>query len=278
MKSVSLRLSLSSIRRVMLLACALLAPALSTADPLAVPSDDSVWTRMAQVDWRDGLSSAVSPQANPGDIEFVPDPDDSSHQVLEATIARREDYTHVANGVPRAEVLFREPATFAQGSDYLVRWSTYIPRDFEFDGKQMVIISQILTSAKVRGHGPTVALTLLGTNYYISTRGGMQVQKTSAGAKLCCADSDKGTWVHWTLRYIPDDSGQHSLTQLWKNGESVFRSEHVPNAYLGDQHAYLKIGLYKAGWEKEPSDAEVQTLLFGRMSIFKRQASLIRNP
>lgn len=270
MKSVSLRLLISHMRRVMLLACVLAVPALSNAESQAALPDDSAWTRMEHVDWRNGLSSAVSPQANPGDVEIVLDPEDSSRKVLRATITRRESYTHVANGTPRAEVLFREPATFAQGSDYLVRWSTYIPRDFEFDSKQMVIISQILPSAKEGGHGPTVALTLLGANYYISTRGGVQVQRTTAGAKLCCADGDKGKWIHWALRYIPDDSGQQSLTQLWKNGVSVFLSEHIPNAYLGDQHAYLKIGLYKAGWENEASDAEVQTLLYGPVSILKR--------
>lgn len=257
-----------SLCAVTLSACMLMAPALTNAEP--VPSDGISWTRMASVNWRDGLSSTVSPQANPGGIEIVPDPDDTSRKVLRATIARSESFAHVANGSPRAEVLFHEPATFAQGSDYLVQWSTYIPRGFEFDGKQMVIISQILPSSKKARHGPTLALTLLGTNYYISTRGGMRVQKTTAGAKLCCADGDEGRWVHWTLRYIPDDSGQQSLTQLWKNGETVFRSEHVANAYLGDQRAYLKIGLYKAGWEKEPSDAEVQTLFYGPVSILKR--------
>jgi hypothetical protein len=270
MKSVSSRLSFSRVRSVILLACALIVPALSNAEPHATPPDEAVWNRVTRADWGDGLSSVVSVQANPGDIEIVPDPDNSSRKVLRATIARRESYTQVANGKPRAEVLVREPATFAQGSDYLVRWSTYIPRDFQFDGKQMVIVSQILPSSEKAAHGPTVALTLLGTNYNISTRGGFHVQNTTAGATLCCADDDKGKWVNWTLRYIPDDSGQRALTQLWKNDELVFRSEHVPNAYLGDQHAYLKIGLYKAGWEKEPSDSEVQTVLYGPVSIFKR--------
>lgn len=265
MKYISLQLPHFSLCVVTLLACALMVPPLVNAEP---PKDDTAPTRTAHVDWLDGLSDAVSLQANPGDIEIVSDPEDASRKVLRATIARRESYMHVANGTPRAEVLFREPATFAQGSDYLVRWSTYIPRNFEFDDKQMVIISQIHQSA--REGGPTVALTLLGTSYYISTRGGMQVQKTTAGVDLCCADSDKGKWVHWTLRYIPDDSGKRSLTQLWKNGQSVFRSEHVANAYPGDQHAYLKIGLYKAGWRKEPSDAEVQILFYGPVSIFKR--------
>ncbi|WP_321870935.1 heparin lyase I family protein [Paraburkholderia tropica] len=229
---------------------------------------DPAWIRLAHVDWHSKWDSVVSTQANPGDLAIVSDPENGLRKVLRAKIARYENYTHVANGTPRAELLFHEPAIFIQGTDYLVRWSTYIPRDFEFDSKQMVIISQIHQSA--REGGPTVALTLLGTNYYISTRGGLQVQRTTAGANLCCADDDRGKWVNWTLRYIPDDSGRKSLTQLWKNGESVFRSEHIANAYSGDQRAYLKIGLYKAGWKKEQSDSELQTLFYGPVSIFKR--------
>ncbi|WP_322105697.1 heparin lyase I family protein [Paraburkholderia sp. J41] len=270
MNSVWLKLFPSYVGGLMLAVTALMTPLLANAGQQGAPSDNSFGTSMVEANWRDGLDRMVSPQANPGSITFVSDPIDSSRQVLRVTIARGEDYTHVANGVPRAEVLFHEPATFAQGVDYLVKWSTFIPRDFEFDSKQMVIVSQILTSATVGGHGPTVALTLLGTDYYISTRGGVNVQKTTAGAKLCCADSDQGKWVNWTLRYIPDDTGRRSLTQLWKNGRSVFRSDHVANAYVGDQHAYLKIGLYKAGWKKEPSDAEVQTLLYGPVSISRR--------
>ncbi|WP_322007878.1 heparin lyase I family protein [Paraburkholderia tropica] len=209
-------------------------------DPASVWADPylnaTAWNGTANLDWQSGFSDAVTIQANPAGIQIVPDPNNGTRKVLRVTIARRGNYSGVANGLPRAELLFHEPATFAQGFEYLIEWSTYIPRDFEFDSKQMVIISQIHQSA--RDGGPTVALTLLGTNYYISTRGGPQVQRTTAGAKLCCADDDRGKWVNWTLRYLPDDSGRKSLTQLWKNGESVFRSEHIANAYSGDQRAY----------------------------------------
>ncbi|WP_321882803.1 heparin lyase I family protein [Paraburkholderia bannensis] len=275
MKSIALRPRCFDWCGGALLAIMLMTPSLADAEA-HVPPGEATWESVARVDWRDGLSEAVSEQANPGGIEVVPDPEDASRKVLRAAIARNENFTHVANGSPRAEVLFREPASFAQGSDYLLQWSTYLPRNFEFDGKQMVIVSQIHPSGK--SGSPTLALTLLGTNYYISTRGGMQVQRTTAGAKLCCAENDRGHWVYWTLRYIPDDSGQQSLTQLWKNGVSVFHSEHVANAYLGDQHSYLKVGLYKSGWLKEPSDVEVQTMFYGPVSILRRKTNLTRNP
>lgn len=251
---------------------ALIVPVLADGAPRgglpAGPAADASWISMADANWNNGFGDAVTVQANPGDVAIVPDPDDASRKVLKVRIERSENFANVVNGSPRAELLFHKPATFAQGSDYLVSWSTYIPRDFAFDSKQLVIISQIHQS-RMAG-GPTLALTLLGKNYFISTRGGMQVQKTTAGAKMCCADSDKGKWVRWVLRYVPDDSGKHSLTQLWKNGAPVFLSTHVANAYPDDQEAYLKMGLYKSGWEKAPSDATSITLFYGPVSVRKR--------
>ncbi len=251
-----------------LLLSALTMPGLASSAPQSGPPDDSASVSLANVNWGAGFGKAVTVQANPGDIAIVPDPEDASRRALKVKIERHENFANVVNGTPRAEVLLREPATFNQRSDYLVSWSTYIPRDFAFDNKQLVIISQIHQSLKAGG--PTVALTLLGPNYYISTRGGTQVQKTSAGAKICCAVSDKGRWVRWALRYVPDDSGKRSLTQLWKDGKSVFRSENTPNAYPGDQDAYMKIGLYKSAWAKEPSDVDALTMLYGPVSIRKR--------
>jgi hypothetical protein len=245
-----------------------MAPVVVCAAPQSTMPDDAAWAAVLDLGWDNGFDSRVAVQANPGAVEIVSDPADASRKVLRAKIERGVDYAHVANGTPRAEVLIRKPATFSQNSDYLVRWSTYLPRNFEFDSKQLVIISQIHQSSTAGG--PTVALTLLGANYYISTRGGAQVQKTTAGARLCCAEDDRGKWVHWALRYFPDETGKQSLTELWKDGQSVFRSEHVANAYIGDESAYLKIGLYKSAWEKEPSDVEAVTILYGPISIRKR--------
>lgn len=269
MRTTSLRSLLPGRVRLAPFLFALIIPALASGEPHAGPAADTSWISMADVNWDNGLGDAVTVQANPGDVEIVPDPDGASRKVLKVKIERRENFANVVNGSPRAELLFNQPATFAQGSDYLVSWSTYIPRDFTFDSEQLVIVSQIHQSFKEGG--PTLALTLLGTSYFISTRGGKQVQKTTAGAKICCADSDRGKWVRWVLRYVPDDSGKRSLTQIWKNGGMVFQSIHVANAYPEDQDAYLKIGLYKAGWEKAPSDAKSITLFYGPVSVRKRQ-------
>jgi hypothetical protein len=183
-------------------------------------------------------------------------------------MSRSEDFSKVANGVPRAELIFPEAVSFLQGPDYLLRWSTFVPEGFTFDTRQAVIITQV-HQGKWTG-GPTIALSLQGNRYAISERGGTNTTTVSAGKWLCCADADKGKWVNWALRYIADDSGHHASTQLWKDGRSVFASQGVANAYMGVQDAYLKMGLYKAAWSSSPSDVSDITLFFGPVSVSKK--------
>ncbi|MPW20861.1 hypothetical protein GCT13_29340 [Paraburkholderia sp. CNPSo 3157] len=215
--------------------------------------------------WLDGIGSGIGVQANPGDIAVVDDPVYPGRKVLRVSISKNENFSKIANGVPRAELLFPEPVRFAQGTDYLIQWSTYIPADFAFDSKQAVIITQIHQGKWIGG--PTVALALLGARYALSERGGQSTANVSAGKWLCCADKDRGRWVNWALRYVADEKGYHASTQLWKDGRSVFETQGVPNAYLGVQDAYLKMGLYKSGWNSEPSDVDRIAMLFGPVSV-----------
>jgi hypothetical protein len=165
-------------------------------------------------------------------------------------------------------LLFPAPVRFEQGRDYLIRWSTWLPADFRFDSRQLMIITQI-NQGKWTG-APTLALALQGERYAISGHGGVRHDKVSAGKWLCCADADRGRWVHWAIRYVPDETGQRALTELYKDGERVFAASGVPNAYPGVQDAYLKIGLYKPDWDVEPSDVATSTVLYGPLSVLRR--------
>jgi hypothetical protein len=220
------------------------------------------------VDWKSGFGAGTGVQANPGDLIVVDDPAVAGRKAVQASIRLSEDFSKVANGAPRAELLLPEPVRFAQGHDYLIRWSTYLPSDFAFDSKQLLIITQIHQDL-VSG-SPTIALTLLGTQYAISERGGVNTKQVSGGEWLCCADVDRGKWIYWTLRYIPDETGQHALTELYKNGISVFATTGAANAYPNVQNAYLKIGLYKPGWKSQPSDVTQSTVLYGPVNISQR--------
>ncbi|MFM0552056.1 heparin lyase I family protein [Paraburkholderia sediminicola] len=228
----------------------------------------STYDKLFSTGWGDGIDAGIGVQANPGDIAVVDDPVVAGRKAVRVHMTQSEDFSKIANGVPRAELIFPKAVSFSQGPDYLLRWSTFIPAGFAFDSKQAVIITQIHQGEWTGG--PTVALSLQGEQYAISERGGANTSTVSAGKWLCCADADKGRWVNWSLRYVADDSGHHASTQLWKDGRSVFASQGVPNAYPGVQDAYLKMGLYKSGWKSSASDVSEITLFFGPVSVSKK--------
>jgi hypothetical protein len=216
--------------------------------------------------WVEGISSEFGVQANAGDLAVVPDPTGKFAQVLRVTLSRNEDFAHVENGVPRGELLFPAPVRFEQGKEYIVKWSTLLPSDFEFDTRQLAIVTQIN-----QGHwlgGPTVALAVAGGRYAISQHGGVHHEQVSAGKWLCCATEDKGRWVSWELHYVPDETGKVAATELFKDGQLVFDSEGYPNAYPGVQDSYLKIGVYKPDWQKKPADSKEISILYGPISIY----------
>jgi hypothetical protein len=219
-------------------------------------------------DWQNGISPQIGVQANPGDISVVDDPIVSGKKAIRASISIAEDFSHVANGSPRAELSFPAPIRFAQGPDYLIQWSTFLPTNFAFDSKQPMIITQIHQGPA--SGTPPIALVLMGNDYEISERGVEYPGNISVANGMCCASADRGKWVHWTLRYVSDDSGQHALIELYKNGTSVYAARGVANAYPNDQNAYLKIGLYKPDWILQPSDVTQSTIFYGPVYVSQR--------
>lgn len=233
--------------------------------------NSTIYTTLYEIDWQRGLDPRAGVQANPGGIELVSDPADAARsanaarKVLRAHIDRGERYAGIANGVPRAELLFPAPVRFQQNRDYLIRWSTWLPADFAFDSRQLMIIAQV-NQGKWTG-APTLALALLGERYALSVHGGAKHDTVSAGKWLCCANADRGRWVHWAIHYVPDETGQHALTELYKDGVQVFAAHGAPNAYPGVNDAYLKLGLYKRKWDMAPSDVDTSTVLYGPLSV-----------
>jgi len=228
----------------------------------------STYDKLFSTTWTDGIDAGIGVQANAGDISVVDDPLVAGKKAIRVHISKAEDFSKIANGTPRAELIFPKAVSFSQGQDYLIRWSTFIPPDFKFDAKQAVIITQVHQGTWTGG--PTIALTVQGNRYAISERGGEKTATVSAAKWIGCADADQGRWVNWALRYVADDSGHHASTQLWKDGRPVFASQGVPNAYMGVQDAYLKMGLYKGGWNTSPSDVSEITLFFGPVSVSKK--------
>jgi len=234
-----------------------------------LPSDSAstAWRRAYSTDWQTGVDPQIGIQrARSGDVSVVDAPALPGRKAVRVTIDRNEDFTRVANGSPRAEMLFPDALKFTLGREYLVQWSTYLPVGFEFDPDQELVITQI-HQGSLSGP-PPVALTLHGGDYVFLVRGGEHAKVR--GSRICCAVGDTGKWVHWVLRYIPDASGKDAVTQLWRNGTLVSSAVGEANAYPDDKPAYLKMGLYKYRWRLDPSNVDTMVILYGPVSVDER--------
>lgn len=89
----------------------------------------------------------------------------------------------------------------------------------------------------------------------------------NARTDICCVQNDQGKWVSWELYYKPVDTGEGALTQLKKDGKIIFKASNKPNAYLNDNDAYIKLGLYKAHWKEPLSSSKEIRMLFGPILV-----------
>ncbi len=196
-------------------------------------------------------------QPTPSSLTIANAPCQPARQALRVSIRQQDDYSHVANGVPRAEIGFAGRFTFQPGREYLVRWSTCLPADFRFDSRQPEGIGQIHEG--LPQGSPPWGMTLVGDRYQVQLRDGSRVQTRDVGA----AAADRGRWVQWTLRYRPDSSGATALTELSKDGAQVLAANGIPNSFPNDSRAYFKIGIYKWWWKERPTDVSELTMFFG---------------
>jgi hypothetical protein len=260
--------TVKQIGRAALICLALFAGGAVRGAPLPDASANEYQTVFA-TDWTAGLDPRLGFQsASQADIAVEADPLASTHKAVRVSIDRSANFSRVANGSPRTEMVFSNIVRFLPGHDYVIRWSTYIPEDFSFDPDEVVIITQIHHGGW-KGGAPPIMLTIAGSDYTFSERGGEHTEH-GRGLRICCASSDKGKWVKWTLHYVPDASGRNATTQLLKNGVQVFFSKGNPNAYPNDREGYLKLGFYKAGWQQAPSRVERLVLFYGPLSIAVR--------
>ncbi|MFM0310427.1 heparin lyase I family protein [Paraburkholderia sp. RL17-383-BIF-A] len=222
--------------------------------------------------WAHGFGPAVDIQSpDTQDLIVVNDPLSPDQRAVKVSIRRSENFSHVANGTPRGEMVFARAAKIVSGREYRIEWTTLLPADFVFDDDQMQIIMQIHQTDMWVG-SPPIMLQLHGSDYVFSERGGSDTRH-GHDASLPGASSDRGKWVRWTLHYRPDSTGEHAVTELWKNGTQVFASRGVPNEYPQERHAYLKLGVYKPSWQNFRSKTTETGLFYGPVSISERVES-----
>jgi len=217
-------------------------------------------------DWGIGLNSAAERIQGPsGAIRFGADASTSGGGIASFQLIRNMEFVGVANGVPRAEIVFLKPR-FKQGETYRISWSTFLPLDYVFDFKQEEIITQIHQETPQFGSPPFAIIVSAGEykiNVLGSTNGRILRASKSAG------EVQRGSWANWDLTYTPDSSGARSITTLKLNGTSVAAFDGVSNAYQNDDSAYLKVGIYKWDWLKRPSDVDGRILYVSNVCISK---------
>lgn len=245
--------------------CLMFAAMLVSHKPLAAAAERLLF----ETDWRAGVDVRLGVQAAaPSDVwvEHALGMQMPAHR-LHVRIRRDADFSRVANGAPRAEAVFSNVARFASGKRYVIAWQTWIPPDYSLDGMHTEIMTQI--HQRQASGPPPVMLTLTGSQYTISVRGGVHTQH-GAGVAICCADADRGKWVTWRLDYQPDSTGKEALTVLRKGGRVVYDGAGSPNAYPAESQAYLKIGLYDPDhWQKAPEAVISRTLVYGPVRILE---------
>lgn len=238
-------------------------PALAWADDAAVPA-----STLFETDWRRGVDPRIAFQAVSREAIEVVDLDrPSMPRALRFFLSRAGDYAAVANGTPRAEIAFGGVFRFRRGSEYRVAWQTLIPPDYGFDSQQPEVIAQI-HQGPAAGYPPFALFIAGGGQYEVHSR--TQSRRDDVTALVGVPMDDRGNVVDWLLRYVPDDTGRAAVTELYRDGTRVFSMRGMPNAYTGDDEAYLKLGIYKADWQKKPSDVDTRTLYYGKVAVTRR--------
>jgi len=230
------------------------------------PSPPAGYERVYATNFNESLDPDINRQAPAKDsLTLVDAPGGKPGRCLRVTMQQTDDFSAVANGSPRSELAFGKQFRIEPGKDYLIEWSTFLPLDHRFDEQQPESITQIHQSLS-RG-SPPFMLTLTGDEYQVEIRGGESDDLKTNKHRWGSAAGDLGKWVEWRLHYVADAKGPQAVLQLFKDEVLVLDASGQPNAYAGDTLAYWKLGIYKWGWKKKPSDVSTRTLYCGDLFV-----------
>ncbi|CAL8472653.1 heparin lyase I family protein [Caballeronia sp. S22] len=220
--------------------------------------------------WIDGIDSRLKIQAPRREsIRIVP-MSIFGGVALKTSMNRGDDFAHVANGAPRAEIAFDDVAHFSNGNEYEIKWSMMVPERYTFDSQQPEIIAQVHQS--LAAGSPPFSLLLADNRYRVEVRSGpgRPIKSFAFGSP----ERDAGKVITWVLRYRPDDSGARAQTDLYADGIRVVHCIDCPNAYPAEKEAYLKLGVYKWWWQTRSSDISERTMYYGDVEIWARPSNL----
>ncbi|MFH2010594.1 MAG: polysaccharide lyase [bacterium] len=192
---------------------------------------------------------------------------------LEVTLRRSDPMRSKGK---RSELMV--PGHFDLGKEYWYGFSVYLPKDWQEDFQGEVVTQWFATRDRHLGErprSPSLALRIKKRSWIVNNRwdpNPLSVGNTAPKEKLYKGDYERGVWtdwvfqVHWSYR-------RDGLVRVWKNGR-VVATKRGPNTYNDRVGPVLKLGLYKAPWNKPetPSTVSARRIFFDEVRVGGREA------
>lgn len=229
--------------------------------------DEQNYTLMLKTDFADKTVKPWAVHANPGDISVVLNPSDYSKKVMKAHINIKEDFSHVVNGAPRAEILNAE-AKLKNDFEYIITFNTYLPSDFQIEKTYNNPHCFFQVHQDILSGSPQLSLGIDKYNYRMTSNSSTAVhpEYMPTVRTFGNVNDDLGKWVKWAIYYKPSYSEKGRII-IFKDHKLVLDFKGV-TAY-DDITGYLKFGLYKWNWQKTPSSTTEITTYFSDINIYK---------
>lgn len=229
---------------------------------------DQDYTLLLKTDFADKTVKPWDLQANPEDISVVLNPL-SSENVMKAHINVNEDFSHVANGAPRAEII-NSKLKFENDSEYIITFNTYLPPNFQIETVSSNPNSFFQIHQDLMYGSPQLALGIDEYNYRMtSNSSGTGFPDYKPVVRLFGnIKDDLGKWVKWSIYYKPSFS-PNGRVLIFKDHRLML--DYTGITAYGETTAYSKFGIYKWGWRKAPTTTTDITTYFSDIRIYKKK-------
>lgn len=205
-------------------------------------------------------------QAIKDGITITNDPKNKNKRVMKAHISIREDYSNLLNKTPRAEI-FNDKIMLQNGSKYLIKFKTYLPKDFKIEMKDYNQHIFFQVHQNLLEGSPQLSIDIDKDEYKMVSDSAFSFSEHKQVCKeLGKATPDIGKWTDWIVFYEPSYTAEGRIV-IWKNNELILDYRGVC-AYK-DTPGYVKFGLYKWNWQKKPSTVEDIVTYFSDIQVDK---------
>ncbi len=165
------------------------------------------------------------------------------------------------------------PGHFQIGKAYWYGFSVYLPPDWKEDFKAEVVAQWFATRDEHLGErprSPSLALRIKDRRWIVTYRYDRKRLSVGNGApkgKVLTVRYRRGVWTDWVF-FVRWSWGDDGLTRVWKDGE-LLASRAGPNTYNDAVGPILKIGIYKAPWNRPEARSAVssRTLYFDEVRV-----------